>query len=511
MLNQQPATVHASDLISAPQNSSVLIKKQRHNNFIINSKSKNLDDGIFTVALPAIPGADLAHPDADIFTNPANAQLQKQLIKHYLLRQLIRQARAVPCAEIISDAHNIFYTDLKSDAATPDFSDLNSARKQIPFYSDLIPDQISIRSYSGLKSAPEQLSVYSGLISVIKKRIPHCSVLTPVKNMHHLWSGIKSVIKVFIGTGNKTVKAAVFTKAEIKSVKKMQRAYAEIKSEKMQVHTYSDNKSVKKQAQALIQNQNSRYVLRAGNYYRKMWGLPVLALDQNQNKEAGVGALALAATSANPNVNQHGMSYVAKPARWLESDFNSAKKVTALANLDFSQKSQGAAGIVGDFISDDNDLSGYDTGHRAWMLSPKIKTTGFATCYSKKNKVQYSVMPILNKADAKNKSTIKQVFYPAPGLFPIEAANSIWSIYLTNKTINTPPKIEIIDLDTKKITQGVHCQNFNNNQYGFFKTILTYKKGKTKLIPGHEYQIKIKGIAQYKFKLFNEKTKRVLN
>lgn len=62
----------------------------------------------------------------------------------------------------------------------------------------------------------------------------------------------------------------------------------------------------------------------------------------------------------------------------------------------------------------------------------------------------------------------------------------------------------LIGSDTGITTSATHVKNYSSSGYGNFKTIITYSPANTQLVAGHEYEINIKGVYKYTFKLFKQ-------
>lgn len=242
------------------------------------------------------------------------------------------------------------------------------------------------------------------------------------------------------------------------------------------------------------------------NYYRKLFDLPAITATPVLNKNAQTAASVMAAINANTFQSQHGLPNDIKPAYISNNDWNIAKDTTANSNLNFNVTNESAGNVVTDLITDSYNLTGQDTGHRAWLLSPWLSTTGIGAAYGT-NGYRYSVQRVINISDALNSPTQNTISYPSNGVFPIEllqGQNIAWSLYLTNRSITGTPKITITDLDTGQTSSASNIRNYSSNYYGNFSTILTYYPGDIKLISGHQYQVNIAGVYQYTFKLFNQ-------
>lgn len=319
------------------------------------------------------------------------------------------------------------------------------------------------------------------------------------KNVHFI--RILLTFIILVNTNLTLVHSAYFTDQEVKQVHQYQKTYFKLDKRK-----YSSN-YIKDKSNLAKYRKNS---LASINYYRSLFNLPNITFIKKDNNEALQAANILASIKANPYQELHGLNSIIKPDDISEDKWNLAKNITDSSNLDFNIGKTSSFKTANNFLSDKYNLTGHDTGHRAWLLNPFFKISGFGIS---SNKYNYSVLKVIHSNDIQSSNQIISVPYPAENLFPIEEAtgnNNYWSLYIFGKTYNNSPKIKITDLDSGIKTAGKNIRNYSKYNFGHFDTIITYSKGKTKLIPGHEYEINIGNIYSYKFKLFNEKTKSLV-
>ena len=225
------------------------------------------------------------------------------------------------------------------------------------------------------------------------------------------------------------------------------------------------------------------------NYYRQLFNLEPVS-DNHQD-----------------NINQHNLPYEKKPKIINRGIWQIARKTSNAANLNFNTCNQSAGDVVTDLLTDSYNLSGTDTGHRAWLLSTRLTTIGLGAAYGK-NGYRYSVQKVINSTDAFRLASQARVAYPEAGVFPIEllkGKNIAWSLYFSDQVIEGTPKITITDEDTGISYQAEKVENFSSAGYGNFQSVITYLPGDTPLIPDHEYRVDISGITSYRFKLFQLK------
>lgn len=223
------------------------------------------------------------------------------------------------------------------------------------------------------------------------------------------------------------------------------------------------------------------------------------------NSNSQLTAAVMASVKAKSNLNQHGLRHNKRPHYIKKKAWSLAKETSYSSNLNFNYDQAAAASTITDYLTDRYNLTGADTGHRAWILSTRLSTTGFGAARGK-NGCLYSVNMIANIDDVFRAPSQAVVSYPSSGVFPIELLNDpniAWSLYLSYQKMKNTPKITITDLDTGTVNQASQVKNYSRDGYGNFKTIITYSPGNTKLVAGHQYQVNVNGIYTYNFKLFN--------
>ncbi len=302
--------------------------------------------------------------------------------------------------------------------------------------------------------------------------------------------------------------AATFTKDEIQEVHQVQNQYAKLPKQSFNSgNLYASTPHLTTPfSPGSVTNSYVNSQLDYINFYRSIFDLPSISANKTDNDNAQITASVMAAINANPFTNQHGLPNETKPAFISSTYWTIAKSVSASSNLNFNVTNQSAGDVITDLLTDTYNLDGSDTGHRAWLLSSRLTTTGIGAAYGTNN-YRYSVQQVAYPSDGYKAASKSSVAYPNSGIFPIELLkgnNIAWSLYLSDKTISGTPKITVTDLDTGQVSQATNVNNFGNKGFGFFKTILTYFPGDIKLVSGHEYSVNIDNVYQYSFKLFNE-------
>lgn len=309
--------------------------------------------------------------------------------------------------------------------------------------------------------------------------------------------------------GTSMVSAAEFTSAETAKIQQLQQDY---KALDQTTFNTTNLYAVKPQfsrkfkegilAPAYLEQQLA-YI----NYYRQLFNLEPVSDNHQDNISAQKTAAVLALLNANPLINQHNLPYEKKPKIINRGTWQIARKTSNAANLNFNTCNQSAGDVVTDLLTDSYNLTGTDTGHRAWLLSTKLTTIGIGAAYGK-NGYRYSVQKVINSTDAFRLASQAQVAYPEAGVFPIEilkGKNIVWSLYFSDQVIEGTPKITITDEDSGISYQAEKVENFSSAGYGNFQSVITYLPGDTPLIPNHEYRVDISGITSYHFKLFQLK------
>lgn len=304
------------------------------------------------------------------------------------------------------------------------------------------------------------------------------------------------------------VYAANFSSGEIAQVHHFQHEYADLNKTDYNIHniyTVRPHLSRKFRAGSLkasYTNSQLAYI----NYYRSLFGLNPIITTKTANLNAQKTAAVMAAINANPFINQHGLPGEKRPRYISKSLWKLAQDTSETSNLNFNINNQSAGDVITDLVTDHYNLTGSDTGHRAWLLSTRLTKTGIGAAYGS-NGYRYSVQQVLNINDLFKEPSQAIVAYPSSGLFPVELTkgkNIAWSLYLSNKVFTAKPQITITDVDTNTSYDGINVKNYSDAGYGDFKTVITYSPGKTPIIAGHEYQVDISGLYKYRFKLFQQ-------
>lgn len=315
-------------------------------------------------------------------------------------------------------------------------------------------------------------------------------------------------VTLLVGTQNNYTEAATFTKAEKQQVESIQSRYNNLDKTPINAQTlYQDVPSLIEPFQpGKLPDSYISNTIAYINYYRDLFGLPAITSLPEENSDAQLTASIMAAAQATPFKNQHGLPNATKPDFVSDDDWKIAQQVSNSSNLNFNIYDQSAGDVITDLVRDNYNLTGNDTGHRAWLLSSRISKTGIGAAYGS-NGFRYFVQPVMYGNDIFKQPSKSTVTYPSSTLFPIEMINSRntpWSIYLSDKAIFSTPKITVKDVDTGQVVDAQNVSNYSQDQFGNFHTIITFSPGDLPLVSTHEYYVEVEGVYSYNFKLFNQ-------
>lgn len=324
--------------------------------------------------------------------------------------------------------------------------------------------------------------------------------------LHRIFIALTSLVVGF-SFSYTPVAAAAFTPSETDRIGQLRQEYAALDQTSFNSHNlYAVLPQFKDQFKAgkVVPNYLTAQ-LDYLNFYRGIFGLAPVSINEEDNQAAQKTAAVLAVLNANPLVNQHNLPHEKRPKLINKAIWHLAKVTSNQANLNFNTANQSAGAVITDLLTDRYNLSGADTGHRAWLLSTRLTATGFGAAYGK-NGCRYSVQKVINPADTFHPASQEQVAYPSGDVFPLELLQNnkiAWSLYLSDRDFDSIPLITITDEDTNSTYQAKDVKNYSNASYGNFQTIITYSPNQTPLIAGHEYRIQVGDLATYRVKLFS--------
>jgi len=251
------------------------------------------------------------------------------------------------------------------------------------------------------------------------------------------------------------------------------------------------------------------------NYYRALSGLSPIYSKEDSNYTSQVSAAVMAVSNSDPMINQHFLVNT-KRASYISSHYwNQAVYGTGYGNLYFGfPKTIGEP--VRELILDDTNIEGNDTGHRAWLLSPRLSTVGVGIAIANNGR-QYEDIFVNNPPDIYNQAEKSVVTYPS-NLFPVEElsnkyGNSIpWSITFADEnqnmvTDNTSIKVENLTDGSVGTTIPL-----TDKSYAYLSDVIAYIPPKSVTINDHSsYRVTISNLNSentpsysYTFKTFSE-------
>lgn len=307
------------------------------------------------------------------------------------------------------------------------------------------------------------------------------------------------------------VNAANYSKSEAKQVRYFQNRYKKLSKkvyDENNLYTVEPNFAEPfnpGQLKAAYITTSMDYV----NYYRKLCGLPSESNNDKVNRDAQIGASALAAINAKTSLTAHGLLGYTRPYYISEDEWDTAEDAT-LGNINFLESDTGASAgeIVTDLIKDDNNLDGSgNTGHRALILSARATRMGIGAAYGSSNKKFYSVQNGVFADDILRPAVKDVVAFPSSGVFPYELLDSDtpWSIYFAKRRLTRQPKIYVTDLTTNKKKRAIHVRNYGTDYFGDGYTSAISFDPNISLINTHKYKVEIRGVTSYSFRLFRQK------
>lgn len=244
------------------------------------------------------------------------------------------------------------------------------------------------------------------------------------------------------------------------------------------------------------------------NYYRQLVGLPKVNTTNDQNYLSQLGASVLAGVNANPMLTQHGLVNSKQPGFISNYIWQQAQLVTNSSNLYFKANGETAGMTVQSLIADNTNIDGNDTGHRAWIFSPYLKTFGIGAAYGT-NGWKYADMMVMDTNFTSYATGTPQktaVTYPSSGVFPLQELTTTqannhsvpWSIYFTGyQSLKGSLYATIKDDTTNHQITASGMMNASINQYGNYRSIFTFSPTGLALISGHQYTVTLHGLKNY--------------
>lgn len=240
------------------------------------------------------------------------------------------------------------------------------------------------------------------------------------------------------------------------------------------------------------------------NFYRTMFGLSKVHADSDWNTSAQYGAATLAAADKGLS---HGLVGFKRPSAVPEAAWQKGAEATIPSNI-----SQGAIApydIVTGYLSDDNDISGLEPGHRLWLLGG-IDRVGVGQAGD------YNDLRIFAHNSYATKTPVKRTAFPRAGLMPyaLVSQEAPWSVSWPDEDTgdsHSTPQVRVYDKTAKKTVKVTHV-NASQGGYASFGTTVYFLPKKSQLKVNHAYVINISGVEDqadmsYTTRLFDLKVK----
>ncbi|KRN96930.1 CAP domain-containing protein [Furfurilactobacillus siliginis] len=245
------------------------------------------------------------------------------------------------------------------------------------------------------------------------------------------------------------------------------------------------------------QNQLLAYV----NFYRDLAGLQPVRYGFNTNQQAQVAAATMAASGGF----SHGLTGLKRPHTVTKQQWQTGQQVTAVSNIGEMNDPERIDATIGNYVRDNFNVEGNNTGHRAWLMSPVIHTIGIGVANQAHAKFAYSDVYFADQAQRSitpNRATV--VNYPSAGVFPRELLVSdvakhpiYWSSNFTMaQPTNGPVKVTITDTTTKQTKAAKDVVMDGKQRFGQFGAIIHYQPTLA-IKNGHHYVVKITGLQHY--------------
>lgn len=183
--------------------------------------------------------------------------------------------------------------------------------------------------------------------------------------------------------------------------------------------------------------------LRRANFYRYLSGVPDdLVLDAELSRRAQHGAVLVAVS---------GYSHRPSQPRDMSDEFY---EIASDATMSSSLCNCGTVQAVDEFMEDRGVLNVESVGHRRWVLSPKMKKTGFGLAFRPRDGEVFSTMYVLDQS-RQPKWDYDYIPYPGKGYFPLGFLdyNTPWSVMLNPDKFEEPVLSEVT-VELERLNDG---------------------------------------------------------
>ncbi|WP_057766162.1 CAP domain-containing protein [Companilactobacillus tucceti] len=251
------------------------------------------------------------------------------------------------------------------------------------------------------------------------------------------------------------------------------------------------------------------------NYYRELSGLSPITSKEDSNYTSQIASSVMAVSNSNPYISQHFLANTARPDNIKDIYWHQAVYGTGYGNLYF-----GYPKTIGDpvreLIFDDTDIEGANTGHRAWLLSPRLSSVGVGIAIGNYGR-QYETIFVNNPTDIYNQAEKSVVTYPY-NLFPVEELTNKygalipWSITFADQNKNIITDQTTITVENLTDGSSGITTPLSDRSYAYLSDVIAYMPPKNIAINDHStYRVTINNLNSesvpsysYTFKTFSE-------
>lgn len=257
------------------------------------------------------------------------------------------------------------------------------------------------------------------------------------------------------------------------------------------------------------------------NYYRALNGLTPIYTKESSNVISQISASVMAVSNSKPYLDQHYLTNTQRGNYLTDQYWYKAVYGTGYSDLYFGYP-QTLGEPIRDLIHEDTNLETNDTGHRAWLLSPKISSVGIGITIANSGR-QYENIFVNNPQDIANLPQRDVITYPNAGLFPVEELTASyggvvpWSISFVNGNKNLINGNTTITVEN--LTDGTSgtTQPLSDKSYAYINDVITFLPPQSVTINEYSsYRVTISGLNSqntpsysYTFKTFSEKANGV--
>lgn len=310
-----------------------------------------------------------------------------------------------------------------------------------------------------------------------------------------------------------------YSPSEIAQVKELQRTYQSLDNDlynKNNLFTVAPNLATNGSFNpGVLSNNAINGTVNWINYYRQLSGLSPITTKEASNNTSQISSAVMAVSNSSPYINQHFLANTPRADFLSPYYWNQAVYGTGYGNLYFGfPKTIGEP--VRELIYDDTDIEGANTGHRAWLLSPKLSTVGVGIAIANSGR-QYETIFVNNPTDLYNTPEKSVVAYPSR-LFPVEELTNRygalipWSITFADQNKNMVTSQTSITVEN--LTDGTVGTTVpsTDKSYAYLSDVIAYIPPKGVTINDHSsYRVTINNLNSesipsysYTFKTFSE-------